>query len=164
MLNIYDSGSGHLQRSSEQFQSLLKGYLWSGILHPKIIILSFSLGWEPGGLLLSHWLPSKLHCKSPEKNEKHRQKSAISGSIITLWSNDNTFCKKKKKKKKDFIQHLGQHLGPDSSMSLFQRSAILEIIPWTQNAYTLLTFRRLKLWKTQMTKIWLRLLSVFVSR
>ncbi len=50
--------------------------------------------WKPGGLWLSYWLPSKLHCQGPEKYEKHRQDtpSAISGSIVTLWSDKNTFC------------------------------------------------------------------------
>ncbi len=41
--------------------------------------------------------------------------------------------KKKKKKKKNFIQQLGT-----IKSHLHQRSTILEIIPWTQNSYTLL--------------------------
>ncbi len=51
-------------------------------------------GWEPGGLWLSHWLPSNLHCNGPEKYEKHRQDtpSVISGLTVTLWSVKNTFC------------------------------------------------------------------------
>ncbi len=49
-------------------------------------------------LWLSHWLLSKLHCQGPEKYEKYRQDtpSAISGSIVTLWSDENTFCMEKK--------------------------------------------------------------------
>ncbi len=39
----------------------------------------------------------------------------------------------KKNKNNDFIQHLGTVTSP-----LSQRSGILEIIPWTQNVYTLL--------------------------
>ncbi len=31
-------------------------------------------GWKPGGLWLSHWLPSKYHCQGPEKSERHCQK------------------------------------------------------------------------------------------
>ncbi len=64
-----------------------------GIVHPKnenVVIFHLPpchtpryFGWEPGGLWLSHWLRSKLHCQGPEKYEKHHQDtpSAISGSI-----------------------------------------------------------------------------------
>ncbi len=34
----------------------------------------FKIFWmKTGGLWLSHWLPSKLHCQGPEKYEKHHQ-------------------------------------------------------------------------------------------
>ncbi len=50
--------------------------------------------WKPGGLWLSHWLISNSHCQGTEKYEKHHQDSpsAISGSIGTLWCEENTFC------------------------------------------------------------------------
>ncbi len=50
-------------------------------------------GWKPGGLWLSHLLPSKKHCQCPEKYERHRlnSPSAISGSIWLLWSDENTY-------------------------------------------------------------------------
>ncbi len=43
---------------------------------------------------------AKLHCQGPEMYEKHRQDtpSAISGSIITLWSDEKTFCMEIKQK------------------------------------------------------------------
>ncbi len=44
-----------------------------------------------------------------------------------------------KKKKKDFIQQFGTVTSP-----LRQHNTILEIIPWTQNVYTLLYQPRLQ--------------------
>ncbi len=90
-------------------------------------------GWKPGDLWLSQWLPGKLQSQGPEKYEKHCQDTppAISGSIVTLWSDENTFCMETKTKKY-FIQQLGTVTSP-----LLQHSAILEINPWTQNVYTL---------------------------
>ncbi len=51
-------------------------------------------------LWMSHWLPSKLHYRGSENNEKHCQgsPSAISGSIWILWSDENTFWTQRKKK------------------------------------------------------------------
>ncbi len=65
-------------------------------------------GWKLGGMWLSHWLPSKWHC-GPEKYENLRQNtpSAISGSIIMLWSEENTFCTEIKNVF-DFIQQLSR--------------------------------------------------------
>ncbi len=88
-------------------QTLIKG-----IVHPKnenVVIFHLPpchtpryFGWEPGGLWLSHWLRSKLHCQGPEKYEKHHQDtpSAISGSIWLLWSDENTFCMEIKQKER----------------------------------------------------------------
>ncbi len=68
------------------------------------------------------------------KYEKHRQNSpsAISGSISVLGSDENTFVSKENKNN-DIYSTMCL-----LSVSLCQRSAILESIRWTQSADAIL--------------------------
>ncbi len=75
---------------------------------------------KPGGLWLSHWLPSNKQCQGPEKYED------IDKIVCHQWFNRNLWSYKKafwtqRKQNNNFIQQFVSSVSP-----LLQRSAILE--------------------------------------